>query len=292
MALSLGLALLLGVGASACAVSSRTESTANECRDNGIDEDLDGLVDCGDPDCWIFDFCGGDQLPGDAATSTKDAGNPSPGSDAGKRNDGGNQGQDAAVVEDSGTTIRFDATLPPETCGATAEVCTADQTCIDGGCANPPDESRFLFRVTSAAVPDQRPTTLCFDVTGTNTLCSVSPAAICGACKPDPFVVVSVNGVAKLQTPAVEDSLAPSWSEPKTPLALFVGDIIDFTVRDYDPAPLEQVIIYSCQIEFTAAMAATSGLIQCYPLETMTIPPPLGVKWVVTAEYEPQPSAQ
>ena len=36
-------------------------------------------------------------------------------------------------------------------------------------------------------------------------------------------------------------------------------------------------------------MAMSAGVIQCYPDPKMTEAPPLGVKWVVNAEYAPAP---
>lgn len=284
--------LCVALSLASCAVSGRGEFTAVECK-NGESDDDDDLADCADPDCWVFDFC----VVGKAAAATTpgDAGSEPPTSgDAGSSPS--DAGPDATVVaprHDAGTVIRFDATLPPQTCGATSQVCDSTQTCIDGGCQDPPENSQFLLRVTSAAIPDQLINTVCYDnVTSSGSLCSFSPAAVCGTCKPDPYVIVAVNEVPKLQTSGVQDAVAPTWSDPKMAITLIAGDILTFTVRDYDPPPGADAEIFSCYLEFTSTMAASAGLLQCYPPPGNYAAPPLGVRWVVTAEYEPYMGAQ
>jgi C2 domain len=279
------LLLLLLTCALGCGVSSRGELTAQQCQD-GSDDDGDQFKDCEDPDCWVYAFCLAER--GDAVTKLD--GSITPASDSSVKDPMGN---DAARARDDDAgddpiVPEFDASLPPETCGAAQLICAPDEICSSGTCKAAPDGSLFLLRVTSAVIPDQSTSALCFDTAVTSgALCSLSPAALCGACKPDPYVIVSINGTPKFQTSVIVDSLAPGWNEEKKQVALLPGDILRFTIRDHDPIG-DGITIFYCEVEFTSALAASAGVLQCSPRPDMVIPPLVAI-WAINAEYEPAP---
>jgi C2 domain len=278
-------ALLLG----ACGVTVRGELTALECRD-GVDNDRDGLSDCQDSDCWVY------------FESCPDAGN-TLGNVTGK--DGGSQagqgglppGSDASgwVPDDAGNfpSVPADAAVPPQ-CGVDGGlVCDTKETCVLGACVpKTATGNSYVLRIPSAFIPDQSPGTICFDTVGTTGVCSVSPAFLCGNCKPDPYVVTTLNEVMVAKTSVATDTVAPAWSDPGFEVTLEPGDVLRFTVLDSDPLTGNDAVIFWCSPKIEVFQTASA--IQCPPdADSDTIPAIPPTQFAITIESSPRgPTAE
>lgn len=199
----------------ACGADLRgVELPGSQCLDK-IDNDLDTLIDCDDPDCWSVDC----REP-DAGTS--DAGHDS--------------GRDAGPI--------------PDTCDP---VCAQGETCIDDQCRIALPAS-LSIEVLSIDGPSRSSLFICLDGTtlGPGDTCNDLEVDLeCEACLPDPFVEVAFERVPIGGGPAVRMSVgktrpvnnsdtaswpndATRWDENHNPLRIEPGDDITIDVRDYD----------------------------------------------------------
>ncbi len=193
--------LLLGVG---CGVSVRDLPTQQECMGGG------GRDRCNEPACWYYAACRKQATT--AASGASDAGTNAKHLDASSQplRDAGGTGPTVVPVDDGGT-LKSDSgqVAPPASCGNPPVKCSASEVCANGTCmpvSGLPGD--FMIEITSAYVPIQYQTTICFDAA-----CAVPvPAVIC-PCKPDPFVRVLVDGAKQSpDTTAKKDTLDPAWT--------------------------------------------------------------------------------
>jgi hypothetical protein len=244
---------------SACRLEPPGEWDPLQCRD-GQDNDGDGLIDCLDPDCWAFQ-CSLDQPPpsgipeagsGGArsmtdasvhldAASTPDARLPPP-----------VLGEDDAGGEDAGP-----GTLPPAAaCSPTSGGCERGQTCVDGICKPIDIAGKYVLEVVSAVVPDRMPSGVCYDP---EVWCAIGP---CDACLPDPYVVVTQNGVVRVgTTTTIADTLKPKWTNARFDLTLSNSDKLVFGVWDSDG--LINSDIFSCSPDLLRQVP--TGTLSCSP---------------------------
>jgi hypothetical protein len=198
-----GLTGMLGAG---CAVSIRGELTSAECQNAKTDaqgsrtgdDDGDGLYDCEDPDCWVYDFCVDQKDTSltvkDAAVATQPDGSAGTGS-----NQPGVDASTGSIDEDGGVLPVTDAG-PTTMSGCDAASCMPE----------PLLPGDFRIVVKSGNVPAAIGyTTICYDDT-----CLSPPAGVCG-CAVDPYVTVIVRTGGQMtmkSTPIVYDSTTPVWS--------------------------------------------------------------------------------
>jgi len=278
-------AMLLALGcvpALGCGVPAEGELSKDQCRDGSGDEDRDGLSNCADPDCWVYDFClgaalqvdGSDAGTGSTAGTTGQAGGGVGGtsSTGGAGVNGGGSGS-AGSLSDGGT--------PTVPCGAST--CAAGSACSSMGvCVQNVFPIELELRVESAAVSVANAASVCWD-----TLCKNSipiPNFLC-TCAPDAQVTILVNDQVAGQSSVVVDQLNPLWPATETPIKVHLDsaqDVISFVVTDFD-SDTSSDEIFSC----TAAVTdiATLTVLTCTKqfLAIQGAPPPKDGMFRVTA---------
>lgn len=161
-------------------------------------------------------------------------------------------GDDDAGEEDAGP-----GTLPPAAaCSPTSGGCERGQTCVDGICKPINIAGNYVLEIVSAVVPDRMPSGVCYDP---EVWCAIGP---CDACLPDPYVVVTQNGVTRLgTTPTISDTLKPKWTNARFDVTLTNSDKLVFGVWDSDG--LINSDMFSCSPDLL--LQVPTGTLRCSP---------------------------
>lgn len=269
LVVALGTVLLLGAAAAlgGCSQNVRGELTAATCT-NARDDDGDRLIDCGDPDCWVFcpaqapsEINEPDSMPPD---ETPDAGASSAPRDAGaiiSRPDDDSGMPEPPDMED-------DAGMPPS-----CETCPTGEACIDGQCRRTALSGEYELSVLSAVVPLSTPDDKCFDYN--NATCSSRIILVCECVRPDPYVVVVLDGkvVQGATTTWRSGTASPVWTEaPTVRVTLSENSKLTFVVYDYDGIGSDTEI-FRCSPDLSP-LTSDSDVLSCSPDASMTIAPP------------------
>jgi hypothetical protein len=247
------------LAASSCAEKPVGEFTAAACM-NDDDDDGDDLVDCNDPDCWVFCPYRGDFKLGDASSSpVSDASfdATAPAADSGKP---------SGMMDDDAGTGPLDASLDDDAGSPPRCECAAGESCVDGECRPTPSpsiEGMYTLSVKSAYVPLGPSNDRCFDYTAA--ACATRIPVICECEKPDPYVVVVLSGnvLMKATTAAVRDSTIPVWSAaPTVTINLKSTDTLTFIVFDQDTIQDQQ--IFSC-MPVLSTLESGDDVLACNP---------------------------
>jgi hypothetical protein len=257
----------------ACNVSPPGEWDSLQCAD-GIDNDADGKIDCDDPDCWAF-VCAG------RPSGVPEAGHPEP------------PRIDASVpLPDSGGIISeplpppvlpFDDAGPGPDDDAGTPVscidgwtCSPGESCVDGMCRPIDITGDYTLEVVSARVPPRSVTGVCYDFD-----LPCLPGTDCPGCDPDPYIVVTKNGVTTVGTTAVRNNTeTPTWTTEKFDLSLKNGDRLDFAAWEYD-SPIGKTRMFSCSPDL---LQLASSMLSCSPAANTTIEPATGTRFEIVAK--------
>jgi hypothetical protein len=265
------------LAAEGCAETPVGEFTAIACMDDE-DNDDDKLVDCDDPDCWVFCPYRGGFMLGDASSSPRPDASfdamPPPVADSGKSNgmmddDAGTEPVDASLDDDAGTVPSCE--------------CAPEEECVDGQCrpaASPSIEGTYTLSVKSAYVPLGPSIDRCFDYSGA--ACGTRIPLICECERPDTYVVVVLNGTVlmKATTAAVRDTASPVWTTaPTVTIDLKATDKLTFIAFDQDTIQDQQ--IFSCVPVLSTLESGTDSL-SCNPRPGMTVDPPANSNYFIT----------
>jgi hypothetical protein len=256
---------MMAVTAAACTITPHGEWDPKQCSD-GIDNDGDQLIDCADPDCWAF-VC---KQPGtsrldagpDAALAARDAmpfdaraadtGAPSMSRDP--DDSGGASGDDATTAN----------------CGPGLAECGAGDECVQGICQAIEITGTYSIQILSATVP---PRTLAGDCHDPDLVaCSIRQDCSLDICDPDPYVVVTKNGVVNLgKTQFRNNTTKPTWTDENIRAALQNGDRLEFAVWDWDG--VTSMKIYACSPDLSKLR---TGMLRCSPPPSTISKPPAG----------------
>jgi hypothetical protein len=145
---------------------------------------------------------------------------------------------------------------PPPEC-TRAEDCGSGRQCVSGKCRVPDIAGTYLLRAISAVVPARTSLGNCFDP---DVWCSLGPCD--GSCQPDPYVVVTKNGVVRVGvTASVMDTTKPSWPDLQLELQLAAGDSLLFGVWDADTFGNSE--LFSCTPPLQSQLPG--GSLRCTP---------------------------
>jgi hypothetical protein len=264
--------------AGSCAQQPIGEFGADACG-NGQDDDGDALIDCNDPDCWVFCPLRGGVEIGDAAVSNPtdasfDASRPA--ADGGKPmqldDDAGTPGLDASADDDAGSS---------PVCS-----CAPNEMCVDGECrpaASPSIEGMYTLSVKSALVPLGPSADRCFDYTAA--ACLTRILGLCDCERPDPYVVIKLNSdvLMKATTASVRDTVNPQWTDaPKVTIELKPTDALTFLVFDSDGIGQDPQI-FSCMPDLST-LEQSIDAISCNPKPGTTVMAAAGASFFITVE--------
>ena len=285
MALSwrVGLVCLVMVAAlGSCGGNVEGELTAKACNDK-LDNDGDGPRDCEDPDCWVFCPPRVAQLVGDAS-SQLDSGAPADAAPAKQLPDAG---KPAPSEDDAGK-------LPPDPNQDDAGVpsscdCAPNEECVGGECRSIDTiAGTYELSIRSAFVPLYNAMERCYDYN--NPGCATRLPVVCECVRPDPYVVVLLNRnvQSKATTPEVRGTSSPVWPDaPKAQIMLKAGDTLTFVVYDYDGIG-QDAEIFRCSPDLTP-LIMEGQVLSCSPTAGMTMAPPRGGNFAVTADVRKIP---
>jgi hypothetical protein len=253
--------LVAVVYATACSVNPHGEWDPAQCSD-GLDNDGDGLIDCDDPDCWAF-VC--KTPPPVSKDASVDASHPEHDAALPEHKDSGSLLPPPTVDEDSGPMSRPDSGTPPLSCTTNEALCPNGTACVDGVCKPIALAGDYIFTIVSAVVPEQSLTGVCYDFDA-----SCPPILQkCGICQPDPFVVITKNGVNNVGTTNHRiNTRTPNWEDESFKITLLEKDRLEFAVWDWDP--FYNTRIFSCTPDL---QKLPTGMLQCSPRAGTTIEP-------------------
>ncbi|HKU42171.1 MAG TPA: C2 domain-containing protein [Polyangiales bacterium] len=274
MAWLLSVLLLLA----ACGQKADGELTAAQCG-NKVDDDADHMTDCEDPDCWVYCPPRNALQWGDASSSQPDAempdaAAPKPTPDAGKPPSG---------RDDDAGSVKPD---PSEDAGTVKCDCAPNEICVDDECRPKPTiDGMYTLSVRSAFVPLYDARDRCYDYAVSVGSCDMRIPLICECVRPDPYVVVLLNGKALsgATTASIDGTASPVWPDaPKVQIALKEGDTLTFVVYDYDGLGQDREI-FRCSPDLATLLDGAQSL-SCSPPSGMTMSPPRGANFAVTVE--------
>jgi hypothetical protein len=235
----------------ACTTSPAVEAL---CGDD-IDQDGDGMTDCGDPDCHASDDCIGSRAapvrpPADAGHQRPPLFQNDSGPKDGQVGDAWTQPTDAQVTpSDAQVVPPVDADGGDDACSA----CAANEVCVAGACqpAAAPTSGAYFLRLLSGTVPAMDARTFCHDACGI-------PAGFC-MCAPDPYVRVALLRAGEAPqhvgtTEMVVDSLEPVFPPNRFVIDLAAGDVLRFDVYDEDE-PASDDALYDCNVDLSGVSA-------------------------------------
>ena len=279
------LLLTAALGLASCAQDIRGEFSALECT-NERDDDNDNLIDCRDPDCWVF--CPA-QRPG--MIGTPDSMFPDAGSgDASPPDTLPDSGREPTMPgDDAGMSIEppdpDDAGMPPM-----CTTCPAGEECIDGTCKPKSITGEYDISVRSAVVPLSTPNDKCFDYRGAAAGCQSRGILLCECVPPDPYVTILLNGkvLTRATSPEARGTASPSWTaSPVVRTTLTDDSTLTFIVYDWDGIGSDTEI-FRCSPDL-AALSSGTDVLSCSPAAGMTIPPPRGTNYVVAVSVKKPP---
>jgi len=162
-------------------------------------------------------------------------------------------------VEDAGMEPDEDAGMstPPPECGPQRDTCGSARECIAGQCRAVDITGSYTLTILSASVPPRPSLSTCYDP---DVWCSFGSCD--GTCQPDPYVVVTKNGVLRVGSTSTQaDTTKPVWMGPQLAVQLSAGDTLLFAV--YDSDTFGNAEIYSCSPALPAQIR--SGSLRCAP---------------------------
>jgi hypothetical protein len=270
--------VLLLAALAGCSKNVEGELTARLC-DNDLDDDGDGSSDCQDVDCWVFCPPRSALEIGDASSQLDSTlpSSPAPPQqkpDAGKPN--------TSKEDDAGMSLpdpNQDDAGAPSSCN-----CAADEECVDGACRPLDDiEGTYELSIRSAFVPLYNAMERCYDYNSPG--CAARLPVVCECVRPDPYVVVLLNRnvLSKATTPEARGTASPVWPDaPKVQIMLKAGDTLTFVVYDGDGIG-QDTEIFRCSPDLSP-LANEAPVLSCSPAAGMTMPPPRGGNFAVTAD--------
>lgn len=241
----------------ACGVPAHGEWDPRQCSD-GLDNDADGRIDCDDPDCWAYVCAEPARDAGLVAAGGAGAAGLTSHSDAGRAGAAGASARMPMREDDAGMPPQDqDAGAVPAPECTRSEDCGSGRQCVSGKCHAPELAGTYVLTALSAVVPARTALGTCFDP---DVWCSLGPCD--GSCQPDPYVVVTKNGVLRVGTTStVTDSTRPSWQNLQLELQLVAGDSLLFGVWDADTFGNSE--LFSCSPQLQSQLPG--GSLRCTP---------------------------
>lgn len=149
------------------------------------------------------------------------------------------------VCNGNETTGSCPGDCPPQACTPDPATCSGETICLNGTCVAAFGRA-YRIVARSATIPQFDPAGDPWDVPGG---------------LPDPYAVITLNGVALGMTATVQDTLTPAWNQGTNPTNVPAGSTIRVDVFDEDIAEDDGIV--ACVLMPVTADQLHAGMVTC-----------------------------